>query len=179
MIQGALVNLRAVDRSDIDTIHAWLCDPELMRAWGYGAAAPSRSATIRRIEEWLVEEQLWDHPVALIVESLDGDQCGLVVLSRVAAIERSCVLSMFLAASWRRRGIGADVLSTIIEAAFDQWNLHRLTVESEAHNSAAHSFFLRHGFSLEGRLREARYLDGEWHDLLIFGRIRSDETSEL
>ena len=73
MIRGTLTNLRAVDRGDLDRIHGWLDDPELMRWWGYGAPAVSRSAIARRIEEWIADEQTWDHPVALIVETLDGE----------------------------------------------------------------------------------------------------------
>ena len=171
MIQGLLTNLRAVDRSDLDRIHVWLDDPELMRAWGYGAPSPSCANTAHRIEEWIADEQAWDHPVAFIVETLDGEPCGLLVLSRLSAIDRSCDLSLFLEPTCRGHGIGADAIEAIVDSAFTQWNLHRLTVLSEAHNTAAHAFFARHGFQLEGRLRKARYLDGTWHDILIFGRL--------
>ena len=179
MIHGTLTNLRAIDRSDLDLIHAWLDDPELMRFWGYGAPAVSRASTARRIEEWLADELLWDHPVALIVEALDGKPSGLVMLSRISAIDRSCEVSLFLELSARGQGIGADVIETIADAAFSQWNFHRLTVQTEEHNTTAQAFFIRHGFALEGRMREARFLDGSWHDILIFGRLRCDEQEEV
>ena len=178
MIRGTLTNLRSVDRSDLDRIHAWLDDPELMRSWGYGAPAVSRASTARRIEEWLADELIWDHPVALIVETLEGQSCGLLILSRISAIDRSCELSVFIESSSRGRGVGGDVIEVAAETAFSQWNFHRLTVQTEEHNAAAQSFFDRHGFTLEGRMREARFLDGEWHDILIFGRLRSDEQED-
>ncbi len=178
MIPGTLTNLRAVDRSDLDRIHAWLDDPELMRSWGYGAPAVSRASIARRIEDWLADELTWDHPVALIVETLEGQPCGLLILSRISAIDRSCELSLFLESSFRGLGFGADIVEAVAEAAFSQWNFHRLTIQVEEHNATAQSFFARHGFSLEGRMREARFLDGKWHDLLIFGRIRADEQEE-
>ncbi len=130
----------------------------------------------RRIEEWLADELLWDHPVALVVENLDAGACGLVILSRVTAIDRSCELSIFLEQAARGQGIGADVIETIVDAAFTQWNFHRLTVLTEGHNGAALAFFPRQGFTLEGRLRSARYLDGDWQDIVIFGRLREDES---
>ncbi len=177
MIRGTLTNLRAVDRSDLDRVHAWLDDPELMHSWGYGAPAVSHASIARRMEEWIADELRWDHPVAFIVETLAGQSCGLLVLSRISAIDRSCELSLFLDLPLRGQGIGTDVIESIADAAFSQWNLHRLSVQSEAHNTAAHAFFVRRGFELEGRLREARYLDGEWQDLLIFGRLRSDDKA--
>jgi RimJ/RimL family protein N-acetyltransferase len=175
MIPGTLTNLRAVDRSDLDRIHAWLDDPELMRSWGYGAPAVSRANAARRLEEWLADELLWDHPAAFIVETLDGRACGLLILSRISSVDRSCELSIFLEPSIRGHGIGTDVIETIADAAFSQWNFHRLSVQSEEHNTSAHAFFVRQGFALEGRQREARYLDGAWHDILIFGRLRNDQ----
>lgn len=171
MIQGTLTNLRSVDRSDLDRIHAWFDDPDLMRFWGYGASATSRTNTIARIEDWLATESQLGHPVAFVIETLNGDPCGLLVLSDVQPIDRSTELSLFLEPPYRDQGIGADVLETIADAAFAQWNFHRLTARSEQHNTRAHGFFRRNGFALEGRLREARFLDGAWHDILVFGRL--------
>ncbi len=179
VIHGTLTNLRSVDRSDLERIQAWFDDPELMRWWGYGAPAPSRSATVRRIEEWLADELIWDHPVALIVETLEGDTCGLVILSRIAAIDRSCELSIFLEPASRRQGIGTDVIETITDVLLTQWNFHRVTAQSEEHNAAAHALFSRLGYVLEGRLREARFFDGAWHDVLVFGRLRDTEGADM
>lgn len=175
MIPGTLINLRAVDRTDFDRIHTWSNDPELMRFWGHGVSTPSRASTITRIEEWLATESQLGHPVAFVIETLNGEPCGLLVLSDVQPIDRSTELSLFLEPPYRDQGIGADVIETIADAAFAQWNFHRLTVRSEQHNTRAHGFFRRNGFELEGRLREARYLDGAWHDILVFGRLAPNE----
>lgn len=176
MIRGTLTNLRPVDRSDLDHIHDWLGDPELMRSWGYGVPAVSRASTVHRIEEWLADELHWEHPVAFIVENLAREAGGLIILSRINAIDRSCELSIFLEPSFRGRGIGADAVETIADAAFSHWNLHRISVQSEEHNTVAHDFFVRQGFILEGRLREARFMDGDWHDILLYARLRGDEA---
>lgn len=173
MIRGELTNLRAVDRTDLDCIHSWLDDPDEMRSWGYGAPAPSRNQTIQSIERWLADEAMFGHPSALIIETLEREPIGLMVLSRISFIDRTCELSVVLDAPFRRRGFGSDALDTLLEAAFEQWGYHRVTAYSEEHNSDAHAFFARHGFVCEGRLRAARYQEGIWHDVLIFGRLRA------
>src|SRR5690606_3706887 len=66
MISGELINLRAIDRSDLELVHDWLDDPELMRFWGYGAPAVSRNHVMQRIEQWLAEEDALGHPVAFL-----------------------------------------------------------------------------------------------------------------
>lgn len=178
VIRGTMCNLRAVDRSDLDDVLAWLDDPELMRFWGYGATAMSRSAAIQRIEAWLAGEESWGHPIAFIVETIEHLPCGLLELSSLSPTDRSAELSIVLKESARQQGFGSDALEAIVDVAFDQWNLHRLTVHCEAHNQGAQAFFLQHGFEAEGRLREARYLDGSWQDILIFGRLQDDHGAK-
>jgi ribosomal-protein-alanine N-acetyltransferase len=172
MLIGELTNLRAVDRPDAATIQFWLNDPELMRWWGIGAPAISLTAVLHRIERWLEDERAFGHPAAFVIETLQGEPAGLLELSDIQLVDRNAELSIVLIEARRGEGLGADALNTIADAAFEQWNLHRLTARSESDNEHAHRFFQRNGFQLEGRLREARYLDGAWSDILVFGRIR-------
>ncbi|MCO5223318.1 MAG: GNAT family N-acetyltransferase, partial [Thermomicrobiales bacterium] len=141
----------------------------------YGVAVVSASAVRYQIDAWIAQEVAIGHPVAFIIESLEGERVGLAVLSDVQPIDRSAEISIFLESRHRGRGFGADALETLVDAAFHQWNVHRLTVRTEEHNLAAQRFFLAHRFALEGRMREARFIDGAWHDILLFGRVR-DET---
>jgi ribosomal-protein-alanine N-acetyltransferase len=175
MLRGELTNLRAVERADSELVQRWLDDPELMRWWGYGARALSLASVQDGIEQWLVLERGLGHPVALVIESLPGDAIGLMILSDLQHVDRSAELSCFLDAAYRDRGFGRDALETLIDAAFEQWNYHRLSVRCEVHNERAHAFFEANGFQLEGRLREARFIDGGWSDILVFGRIRTME----
>ena len=175
MLRGELTNLRAVERADAGLLYAWLDDPELMRLWGYGARALSMASVQDGIEQWLAHERVLGHPVALVIESLDSEPVGLLILSDVQLTDRSAELSCFLDAHHRNRGFGRDALDTFADAFFAQWNYHRLTVRCEAMNERAHRFFASNGFRLEGHLRDARYIDGGWSDILIFGRIRGEE----
>ncbi len=175
MLRGELTNLRSVERSDGETLHAWLDDPEIMRWWGRGVAVVSRNLVQQEIERWLDEERTREHPVAFVIETLDHEAIGLILLSDMEPVDRSAELSILLTEAHRRHGFGSDALATLIDAAVDQWGLHRLTARSEAANAAAHSFFEKSGFRLEGRLREARFVDGGWDDILIFGYLRGWE----
>ena len=175
MLIGELTNLHAVDRGDSERIHRWLDDPESMSWWGIGAPAISIDLVRQRIEQWLADERLLEHPVAFIIEELEGTPIGLIFLSNVQPIDRSAELSILVSAPYRDGGIGSDALATIRLAAFDQWGLHRLMARSEGSNARAHRFFEKNGFQCEGRLREARFIDGGWQDILIFGCVRAAE----
>lgn len=177
MLIGEQTDLRAVDRSDVEQIHAWLDDPELMSWWGNGAPAISIDQVRQRLEIWLDDERIFGHPMAFIVETLEREPIGLILLSELQPVDRSAELSFVLTAAHRERGLGSDALVTLVHAAFDQWGLHRLTARAEASNARAHRFFEKNGFRLEGRLREARFIDGEWSDIVIFGCVRAEGGS--
>lgn len=174
MIRGQTLDLRAIERSDASLVHHWLDDPELMYWWGFGSTAVSLAAIQMRIEQWIADEFQLGHPLAFIAQDFDGTPIGMAMLSDLDSTDRRGEVSLFLEERARGSGRGVDLLDTFCAAAFDDWNLHRLTARCEAHNQAAHDFFLRNGFVLEGRLREARYTSGGWSDILIFGRLRPE-----
>lgn len=178
MLEGELTNLRPIDRLDRPLVFDWLSAPENSRWWGWTDLLPTEAATNWMVDEWLALAQLYRHPVAWIVETLDGDPIGLVVLSDIEPLDRRTELSFFLVASARNRGLGSDMLQTVVEALFSDLGYHRITVKTEDHNQAAQALLARHGFRIEGRLREARYIDGRWHDMLIYGRIDVEHRDE-
>ncbi|MGH2535216.1 MAG: GNAT family N-acetyltransferase [Thermomicrobiales bacterium] len=175
MIRGELVNLRAVERADAVIIHGWFNDPEIMRGWGVPAATCSMAWVQRRIEEWLDDEVRLDRPVAMIVETMDAEAIGLIVLSDLRPNSRSCELSILIGGLERwGQGYGTDALRTTLDTSFSEWNLHRVWVRSESGNERAHRLYRRCGFRHEATMRDAAYLDGRYEDVLIFAILEGE-----
>lgn len=175
MLKGELVNLRAIEPADAALLHGWLDDPDLMRFWGHSEAAISHAETARRVAGWIHEEAALGYPVAFVIEDLDGDPVGFALLGQVSPRHRSAEISLFIADPTRRGvGLGPDALAALVEAAFSGWNLERLTARCEAFNEPAQRMVRHAGFHEEARLREARYLDGAWHDIVAFALLRDD-----
>ena len=180
MIRGELVNLRAVERSDASDLHRWFNDPELMRFWGVPDATESLSAIQQRIEVWLEEETRIGRPACLIVETLEAEAVGVVVLSDYRSDHGSVALSLMIGECDRwGEGLGSDTLQTTVEACFAAWNLHRVWLRAEAFNVRAQHLYRRCGFTHEATLRDATYLDGVYHDVLVFGLLRHDRDQLL
>lgn len=177
MIQGELVNLRAVEREDVARITDWLNEPATMRGWGWSAAAVSRFEIGQRVEGWLADEAVVGRPLALVIETLMGEAVGLVVLMPDRAEAHAVELSLLIGdpARWGE-GLGSDALETVLDACFAGWNLHRVWLRVEAANNRAHHLYRRHGFRREGTLREAAFLDGAYHDLAVFGLLAPEWT---
>lgn len=174
MIQGELVNLRAIDLDDTPGVHQWLNDPAVMEGWGDAASTVSRSGVTRRIVRWLEDEERLGRPVGFIIERLDGEAVGLLLGVQPERDERTAQLSLLIGNidDWGQ-GLGGDTLDAWLQAAFDEWNLRRVWLEVEAGNERAERLYRSAGFEQEARLRGARYRHGRYEDVLRFGLTRT------
>ncbi len=178
MIQGELVNLRAVERADAPLLYRWLNDPVVMRGWGAPEHTVSAAEVQRRLEGYLQDETERGRPVCLVIETLEGEAIGQIVLSQEQPEARSAELSLMIGEpSLWGRGYGGDALQTAVAACFDAWNLHRVWLRSEAANTRAHRLYARCGFAHEGTLREAAFLDGRYQDVLVFGLLSHQHSA--
>jgi ribosomal-protein-alanine N-acetyltransferase len=176
VLRGELVNLRAVDRHDAGDIYRWLNNPDVMRYWGLPSSTPSLTEVQRQIEIWLDLEATLGRPVCLVIENLEVEVIGFISLGEYIRDSRSTELSLLIGeTSYWSKGFGTDALQTVVDTCFDDWNLRRLWARSEAFNERAHRLFKHCGFVHEATLRDASFFEGEYHDVLVFGLLVSDE----
>ncbi|MFT2603836.1 GNAT family N-acetyltransferase, partial [Escherichia coli] len=72
------------------------------------------------------------------------------------------------------RGYGYESLRALCDYAFTTGGVRRLTASVTAGNEASKQLLLKAGFQLEGELRENYWLNGRWHNDLLFGRLRGE-----
>src|SRR5690349_20143199 len=96
MIRGERVNLRDVERTDAASLVRWLNDPDVMRYWGAPDSTVSLAEVQRRIEECLGREAALGRPVCFVVETLEGEVLGQVVLAESRAEARSIEVSLMI-----------------------------------------------------------------------------------
>jgi RimJ/RimL family protein N-acetyltransferase len=65
----------------------------------------------------------------------------------------------------------------LIEYGFNTLNLHRIELTTFGFNVRALKSYLKIGFQEEGRRREAIFANGEYHDSIMLGLLRSEWNS--
>jgi RimJ/RimL family protein N-acetyltransferase len=70
------------------------------------------------------------------------------------------------------KGYGTDAIRTLMRFAFERMNLNRVELSTFDFNERAQACYRKCGFVEEGRRREDRYIDGEYHDLIVMGILR-------
>ena len=78
------------------------------------------------------------------------------------------------AAAGRGQGYGSEALQLMVDYAFDELGLYRLSAEVPGNNLGALRFFERHSFRVEVRRRQALQRDGQRWDVLILGQLRDE-----
>jgi ribosomal-protein-alanine N-acetyltransferase len=74
----------------------------------------------------------------------------------------------------RGRGVGTAAHRRLVDHLFDFTTVHRLEALTAAENVAERTALERIGFVHEGVLRGAAFLNGTWHDVVLYGLLRDD-----
>ncbi|MBP8879993.1 MAG: GNAT family protein [Dermatophilaceae bacterium] len=110
-----------------------------------------------------------------IVRVADGQPVGEVVLFELHEEHEAMTFRIALVGpEVFDRGYGTDATRLVRDFAFGPLGLRRLSLDVDAANERARRVYRRLGFVEEGRRREARLVDGEWHDVIDMALLSSD-----
>ena len=130
-------------------------DPEASAWWG---------SNVSKIEGWLTQETT--HPYRVMV---DSQTAGIVEFSEENDPDyRYANIDIALLSPYVGRGIGPDVLRTLLGHLFGTLGHRRVTIDPMVHNTRAISAYAKVGFKPVGIMRLAeRDPDGTWRDSLL------------
>ncbi len=175
MIRGERTSIRAVERRDTVFIHQLLNDPTVSAGWGTDGVPRSIHSVEADLEQWIESERTSGYPAALVIETMDCDSAGLVILVRAERFQQSMItLSIAVAAEHRRQGIARDALVALVNTLHEEWNVHRVQLMCEAANEAAIALYGAIGFHRDATRRDATYSAGGYHDQHIFSALPGD-----
>jgi RimJ/RimL family protein N-acetyltransferase len=174
MIEGELVNLRAMEMSDLERGVRWRNDPEVARFLSRVRYPMSALA----IEAWLRERSeapmRFDAELWFAVETKDGRHIGHCDLDAAPEDRKATLGVMIGERDFWDRGYGTDAVRTLVRFAFDEMNLNRVALTVMAPHERAQAAYRKCGFVEEGRLREAIYLNGAYCDQVYMSVLRDD-----
>ncbi|MEU8698239.1 GNAT family protein [Streptomyces sp. NPDC048680] len=162
------VGLAAVDMDDAELLHGWRSDP--VSAYEIGIWPRSLTAMRERIERDSDDDDRDDFLVLLP----DGTPIGHTALTGQNIVNGTAEVELMLAAQHRGQGHGTDALDALVDLAFGELPLYRLTAETHTSNAPALAALARSGFVHEGISRAACLHRGRRHDLAVFSLLRPE-----
>lgn len=179
MISGEHVRLRAVEPEDLPRFVEWFNDPEVRRY--LEMMLPMSMADE---EDWYQEIRKQpppERPFSIDIQVGDGwkhiGSCGFLHIDNVS---RNAEFGISIGARehWGK-GYGTETVRLLLDLAFNTLNLHRVYLRVYAENSRGIRAYEKAGFKLEGRLREACFLEGSYQDVLFMGILKHEWQSGL
>ena len=178
MIYGERVRLRAIEREDVPRFVEWLNDPEVIA--GLGLSLPLANWEETRWFENLSNHAAEERPLAIEVYAPDGAwrHIGATGLSEINWMNRIASFGIFIGekALWNQ-GYGTEATSLVLKHGFETLNLNRIFLYVYETNPRAIKAYERAGFVKEGLLREARYLNGVYINVLVMSALKSEWVS--
>lgn len=173
MISLNKVLVRPIERSDLSLIQKWYNDDEVM-LWGSGAK-PDIMVSMDYLEEVWYDEIYSDSSTRMLIETKEGQPIGVIGYRNMNIQERRCRLSIFIGEKdfWGK-GYGSDAVKAFIRFLFNRCNINRVEADTWDGNERALKCFEKCGFKIEGRLRKAKFVEGQYRDEIILGILRED-----
>ncbi|WP_327407449.1 GNAT family N-acetyltransferase [Streptomyces sp. NBC_01281] len=162
------VGLVAVDVDDAELLHGWRSDP--VSAHHFGIWPRSLSATRERIEHDRDDDDRDDFLVLLP----DSTPIGHIALTCQNIVNGTAQVELMLAGEHRGHGHGTAAVDALVDLAFGELPLYRLTAETHTDNVPALAVLTKSGFVHEGTSRAACLHRGRRHDLAVHSLLRPE-----
>lgn len=165
-LAGENVSLRTVEEEDLAFVHETVNTPAIWKTM-----RPSRPYTLEEIRSSFEPESA--EAVRFLV-TVDAEPVGLVGYTVEDETAGVAAPSCWIHPSDAGAGYGTEAVELLVEYGFEQRRLHKFVAEIVEFNEASKRLVEKVGFVREGRQREQDFVDGEYHDCLLYGLIAAE-----
>lgn len=171
MLEGKMVRLRALEPADLERCYRWVNDGEVTHYLSL-----RYPLSMADEERWLREGPANGFAgVRLAIETRDGVHIGNMGLHQPNAEDRKAALGIMIGEKdYWSNGYGTDAIVTLLRFAFREMNLNRVWLHVFEFNERAIACYKKCGFQEEGRLRQHRYSEGRYWDVLVMAILREE-----
>jgi ribosomal-protein-serine acetyltransferase len=128
---------------------------------------------IRRfIQRALNQNQANQGPQAAIL--IDGRIAGSVGCHPIDWANKHCSIGYWIDSQQQGRGLMTQCCASFLDYLFDELALHRVTIQCGTGNARSCAIPERLGFTREGVMREAEWVNDRWVDLVVWGMLEQD-----
>lgn len=169
------VNLRALEQADLSAVRAWHNSPSVRDAtfsFPFPASVEGEQAWYERN---VVAGDGRNAIFGIAPEAATDAIIGLAMLRNIDWISRNAWFGLFIGAEDARgRGYGSQACKLTLDFGFRNLGLNRISLEVAATNEAAIRLYQRAGFQVEGLLRQARFVAGDFIDVRLMAILAHD-----
>ncbi len=168
------MRLRPLVEEDVPLLTRWLFDPEVLH-WLQLSEDPPELRTEEFVRERYERMQADPSTEIWRVDTDEGRPVGQVELVGINPLQRRAEVHLLVGEKevWGR-GYGARAVRRLLERAFEDLSLRRVSTIADGDNVRVIRLFERCGFVREGLLRRHRLRHGEPTDMVVMGILDAE-----
>lgn len=167
-IEGENVSLRTVEEEDLSFLQQQVNDRTIWRAIG-------RDSPVNETQEAdFYEDVVCDEDSVSLLVTADDERVGMASLTMEDGAVQTAELGYWIAPAHHEEGYGSAAARLLTEYGFEQRGRHRIQAYVFEFNDASQGLLESIGYTREGRLREAAFIDGEYQDVYWYGMLASE-----
>ena len=173
MLKSERLQFRKMVESDIEKYHSWRNDFDVMKTTSPSLDLYSFDETRNFVENVILNST---SSRSYIIEESEGKRAiGVTSLTNIDTKNRNaeCIIDIGEKDYWGM-GYGTEALKMLLDYAFLELNMHRVSLRVFSHNEKAIHIYNKLGFVKEGIMRESLYRNGIWHDIIVMGVLKKD-----
>ncbi|GIO08117.1 acetyltransferase [Brevibacillus reuszeri] len=178
LFQSARVALRKMTAEDVDVYHAWRNDVEVMQTTSPFIDNHTWESTQEFVSQVILGSS--SSKSYIIVDKQTQTPIGVTALIQIDLKNRNaeCIIDIGAKDYWGK-GYGSEALKLLLDYAFLEMNLHRVSLRVFSFNEKAIKLYERIGFQHEGISRQFLFRAGKWHDIVHMGILQEEYVSGL
>ena len=164
--------IRDFNQTDLNAIHEYSSDPEVVRYMPFGPNTPEQSkAFLDRAISRQTNEPRIDYELAVTLKDTGAivGHCRINKVSDIAAH----IGYIYHKKHWGK-GYATETARALVAYGFTQLGVHRVYATCDPENIASRRVLEKAGMILEGRLREDMMIHGRYRDSLMLGILRHE-----
>jgi ribosomal-protein-serine acetyltransferase len=103
-----------------------------------------------------------------------GEFAGSVGCHHIDWVNRACSIGYWIDGARQGQGIVSRCCASLLDYLFDEVGLHRVVIQCGTGNTKSCAIPQRLGFTREGVLREAEWVNDRWVDLVVWSMLDSE-----
>lgn len=171
------LSLQAVNESHVRELHQLVLDNRdwLQQTLNWPQYVKSEQDTRQNVQGNMMLHQRGIAKMFLIFR--DEKMVGVMSFNQIEPSNKTGYIGYWLDEQAQGQGILSASLQAFIDYYVERGEIRRFVIKCRVDNLRSNQVALRNGFSLEGCLRQAEFLNDRFHDQNIYARIIDNSPS--
>ena len=175
MLQNESICLRPLSRADLPLFETWVNDLNFESEYNFfGLNRPDALAANFDARDGYLSAYAGTLIITLLDNTVIGD--ASYHQQRYGPTDASTAYNIGLSihADYRSRGYGTLAQKLLADYLFATYPIQRVEASTDITNRAEQRSLEKAGFTREGVLRRAQWRNGDWHDLVLYSKLRGE-----